>query len=170
MLVRHVNFFRWVVCDFFFRRITTVNRYLADQGHDIAKVWKDIDDVIIKTIISAMPTLRHNYRTCFPNHVRGSACFEISGFDIILDKKLKPFVLEVRLAKTSVQLSVVCFDEQVKESFVGQTVDFVVSMPAGEPFSQFSHRCKAGQRNQRGSSVRHDDFAQLRCPRQEENY
>ena len=53
-------------------------------------------DVIIKTLITAHPILKHNYRTCFPNHNKGSACFEILGFDILLDKKLKAWVLEVK--------------------------------------------------------------------------
>ena len=52
-------------------------------------------DAIIKTLITAHPILKHNYRTCFPNHNKGSACFEILGFDILLDKKLKAWVLEV---------------------------------------------------------------------------
>lgn len=55
-----------------------------------------MDDVIIKTLIAAHTLLKHNYRTCFPNHVRGSACFEILGFDIIFDRKLKPFLVEVK--------------------------------------------------------------------------
>jgi len=65
------------------------------NGYDVDKIWADIDDVIIKTLISAHPIIKHNYRTCFPNHVRGSACFEILGFDVVLDRKLKPFLLEV---------------------------------------------------------------------------
>ncbi|XP_059179352.1 tubulin polyglutamylase ttll6-like isoform X6 [Physella acuta] len=77
------------------RRISTINKYLKENGYDVDKLWTEIDDVIIKTMISAHSVLKHNYRTCFPNHVKGSACFEILGFDIILDRKLKPIVLEV---------------------------------------------------------------------------
>ena len=78
------------------RRIVTVMKWMAGQGYNVEKVWDDIDDVITKTLISAHSVLKHNYRTCFPNHVRGSACFEILGFDIMLDKKLKPYILEVQ--------------------------------------------------------------------------
>ncbi len=81
----------------FFSRITTINRWLVEHGYDIAKLWSDIDDIIIKVLISAHSILKHNYRACFPNHYRGSACFEILGFDVLIDRKLKPYVLEVKL-------------------------------------------------------------------------
>ncbi len=77
------------------RRISTMNKWFRDNGYDVDKMWQDIDDVIIKTLLSAHAVLKHNYRTCFANHYKGSACFEILGYDILLDKKLKPYVLEV---------------------------------------------------------------------------
>lgn len=77
------------------RRITTMNKWFEDNGYDVKEIWNAIEDAIIKTLITAHPILKHNYRTCFPNHNKGSACFEILGFDILLDKKLKAWVLEV---------------------------------------------------------------------------
>ncbi len=78
-----------------FRRISTINKWLREHGYDVDKLWSDIDDVIIKVLLSAHAVLKHNYRTCFANHYKGSACFEILGYDILIDKKLKPYVLEV---------------------------------------------------------------------------
>ncbi|XP_074629732.1 tubulin polyglutamylase TTLL13-like isoform X2 [Acropora palmata] len=77
------------------RRITTINKWFEENGYDVKEIWDAIEDVIIKTLITAHPILKHNYRTCFPNHNKGSACFEILGFDILLDRKLKAWVLEV---------------------------------------------------------------------------
>ena len=68
---------------------------MESHGYNTEQVWRDIEDVIIKTIISAHPIIKHNYHTCFPNHTLNSACFEILGFDILLDHKLKPWLLEV---------------------------------------------------------------------------
>ena len=91
-----MHLFMFIYLTFCCRRITTINKWMRDNNYDVDKMWRDIDDVIIKTMISAHPVLKHNYRTCFPNHIRGSACFEILGFDVMVDKRLKPFLVEVR--------------------------------------------------------------------------
>ena len=39
--------------------------------------------------------LAHTYRSCQPDDVENSMCFEILGFDIFLDADLKPWILEV---------------------------------------------------------------------------
>lgn len=77
------------------RKLSTFNMYMESHGYNVAQIWRDVEDVIIKTIISAYPIIKHNYHTCFPHHTLNSACFEILGFDILLDHKLKPWLLEV---------------------------------------------------------------------------
>ena len=68
---------------------------LEEKGHDVNTLWKDIKRVLIKTIISAQPTLAHHYRSCQPDNYANNMCFELLGFDIIIDSKLKPWLLEV---------------------------------------------------------------------------
>lgn len=102
------------------RRISTINKWLKEHNYDVDKMWNDIDDVVIKTIISAQSVLKHNYRTCFANHYKGSACFEILGFDILLDKKLKPYVLEVNHSPSFTTDS--RLDREIKDALIYDTI------------------------------------------------
>ena len=62
------------------------------MGFDSKEVIKNI---ILKTIISVQPMLAHTYRSCQPDDLENSMCFEGLGFDVFFDHKLKPWVLEV---------------------------------------------------------------------------
>ncbi|KAL0821054.1 hypothetical protein ABMA28_005687 [Loxostege sticticalis] len=100
-------------------KISTLNKILVSQGIDLDRLWHSIDQVIVKTIISAWPILKHSYHACFPSHDMVHACFEILGFDILLDHKLHPFILEVNHSPsfhTDTQL-----DREVKESLLTDT-------------------------------------------------
>lgn len=102
------------------RKLSTFNTYMESHGYNVEQIWRDIEDVIIKTIISAYPIIKHNYHTCFPNHTLNSACFEILGFDILLDRKLKPWLLEVNHSPSFSTDS--CLDKEVKDSLLYDTL------------------------------------------------
>lgn len=55
----------------------------------------EINDIVIKTIIVAQPSLAHIYRTCQTEDIENQACFQILGFDIMIDNQLKPWLIEV---------------------------------------------------------------------------
>ncbi|XP_078285888.1 tubulin polyglutamylase TTLL13-like isoform X2 [Rhinoraja longicauda] len=102
------------------RKLSSLNKWLAEHGHDVPKVWTDIEDVIVKTLISAYPILKHNYRTCFSNHLCGCACFEILGFDILMDRNLKPWLLEVNHSPSFTTDS--RLDREVKDNLLYDTI------------------------------------------------
>ncbi|XP_053128389.1 tubulin polyglutamylase TTLL13 isoform X2 [Hemicordylus capensis] len=105
------------------RKLSTLNVWLREHNYDTAELWRDIEDIIIKTLIAAHPVLRHNYRTCFPNHISGCACFEILGFDILLDRKLKPLLLEVNHSPSFTTDS--RLDREVKDALLSDAINLI---------------------------------------------
>jgi len=71
------------------RKLSAINNWMRRHNYDVEEFWSNVDDVIIKTVLSAWPVLKHNYHACFPGHDKIQACFEILGFDILVDLKKK---------------------------------------------------------------------------------
>lgn len=63
------------------------------MGHDVNELKDRIDDMLIKTMITGYPAISKIQQTVHPENYANDMCFEILGFDVMLDYKLNPVIL-----------------------------------------------------------------------------
>ncbi|XP_054547978.1 tubulin polyglutamylase TTLL5 isoform X8 [Talpa occidentalis] len=103
-------------------------RYLKQEGRDTTALMAHVEDLIIKTIISAELAIATACKTFVPHR---SSCFELYGFDVLIDSSLKPWLLEVNLSP-----SLACdapLDLKIKASMISDmftVVGFVCQDPS----------------------------------------
>lgn len=103
------------------RDFETFNKWLLSKDLNGEKLWRDIDDIIIKAFIAIHPILKDKFEELFPTHYKQniSACFELLGFDIIIDRAMKPYLLEVNRSPSFNITGEV--DEKVKKNLIEDT-------------------------------------------------
>ena len=79
------------------RTLTTVLDYMEENEPNFSRedMLDQIEDICVKTIIAVQPALSHAYRTCQPDDLENSMSFQILGMDVMIDQKLKPWLIEV---------------------------------------------------------------------------
>ncbi|EER12909.1 Tubulin--tyrosine ligase, putative, partial [Perkinsus marinus ATCC 50983] len=80
--------------------LSALNRHCSCSGLDVSEVWGSIIDIILKTLVAS-----GRFGQIGQSGVGRRAapsCFELFGFDILLDSKLKPWLIEVNLSPSLV--------------------------------------------------------------------
>lgn len=75
--------------------LAELNTILEDMGISSGPIWNKIEDLIIKTLISVESKI---YNALEMFSVNNESCFELFGFDVLIDAALKPWLMEVNFA------------------------------------------------------------------------
>lgn len=106
-------------------------RYFAQNGIDGEQVMGSIKDVVIKTVIACETEVNSMMGRYARNRQRsstcGSPCFELFGFDILLDKHLKAWLLEVNVLPSLSSSSPM--DKKIKNTLLTDILHLVGLVP-----------------------------------------
>lgn len=75
--------------------LSALRKLMKTLGIDDKAIWRQIEDIIIKTILSAEPHINSAFDQYVPS---SNNCFELLGFDILIDEVLQPWLIEVNLS------------------------------------------------------------------------
>ena len=119
-------------------------RWLDAHGHDAAAVRARCHDLVVKTLIAAEAELTpHNVQACRAARPAGAPpaprrpCYELFGFDVLLDADLRPWLIEVNISPSLMGNSVL--DRRIK----GRLVADVFHTTGFRPFSTKAARKEA---------------------------
>ena len=104
--------------------LKTLQRVFEDHGKDYKSVKRQMKDLIIKTIISVEPPIMDAVKESCKNP---RICYELYGFDIIIDSNLKPWILEVNISPSFSSSSP--FDKTLKTKLICDTLTLVGIKP-----------------------------------------
>lgn len=100
--------------------LSAFNKHLKCMGANVGLLWSRIMDLIVKTLFAVEPTIGSRTRKVLDY---AGVCFEIYGFDVLVDDTLKPWILEVNLSPSMQAESPL--DWQVKSSLLSDAFNLV---------------------------------------------
>lgn len=99
--------------------LSALRRRLSAAGIDTDTLWSRITDVVLRSLLAVSDTI--------PNHPN---CFELFGYDVLVDAQLKPWLIEVNSSPSLARENPL--DVLIKEALVADTIS-IVSPPYASP-------------------------------------
>lgn len=108
------------------RSLAAIMKYLDDTGRYSSRdVWTQICDIVVKTLLCIQPKLSSSYKSFFgeSDATWGPKCFEVLGFDIMLDTSGKAWLFEVNHAPSFAGDSPL--DREIKSALISSTLTLI---------------------------------------------
>lgn len=100
--------------------MSALSKHLENIGVDMNLLWSWIYDLIVKAVLCVDPHITNALKK-FPN-VKNN-CFDLYGFDILIDETMKPWLLEVNLSPSLATDSPL--DYTIKSNLLTDTLNLV---------------------------------------------
>lgn len=119
--------------------LAQLKEHFAREGRDYDAMFGGIKDLVIKTLIGVEPTIREEWVNALGGDAelgwttQGQAgahpasCFEMYGFDVLVDANLQPWLLEVNICPSLSSGSPL--DKRIKTKLVADTLTLVGIRP-----------------------------------------
>eukprot|EP00826_Nyctotherus_ovalis_P005673 TRINITY_DN1128_c0_g12_i3.p1 TRINITY_DN1128_c0_g12~~TRINITY_DN1128_c0_g12_i3.p1 ORF type:complete len:493 (+),score=145.01 TRINITY_DN1128_c0_g12_i3:330-1808(+) len=107
--------------------LTALKEHLRAHTVDTDALWDKIDEILVKTILAIEPLIKSSCDMYVPFK---DNCFELLGFDILLDSDLTPWLLEVNLSP-----SLNCdapIDQKIKGGLIADLFTLIGIVPMSE--------------------------------------
>ena len=105
------------------RSLTSVYKMIEEQGYDVEELKEKINNIFIKTLIVGYPHLSTSYLSIHPDNFANNMCFEILGFDIMLDSKLNPYLIEVNYTPSFTTDTPL--DRHIKKNLIQDSINLI---------------------------------------------
>ena len=90
------------------------------MGISFNEVFKKIKDLCIKTLMSVGPEIAYLTSSVMKSGKYKGKCFEVYGFDVIIDQNYRPWLLEINVAPSLSSSSP--YDKMVKTVLLSDTL------------------------------------------------
>ena len=83
------------------RSITAILNHIDEIRNDenqlppSSQIWQEIKEICVKTLLAGIHHIDHMFRSSKPQDLENSLCFQIFGFDVMLDQSGRPWLIEV---------------------------------------------------------------------------
>jgi len=109
--------------------------YMEGTGQSYDLMMRRLKDLVIKTVLAVEPRIVSAWHSganfsssgSVPRSGPNQTCFEIYGFDVMIDSELKPWLLEVNIFPSLSSSSP--FDKRIKTQLIADTLTMVGLMP-----------------------------------------
>lgn len=121
-----------------------IDQCMQPEVQSGSQCWQQIQELTVKTVIACHQPIAHQFRSNKPQDVETNLCFQVLGIDIFLDRKAKPWLIEVNQSPSFATDSPL--DQSIKQGVLADAFKILNLTPMRKQAYLEQHRKEMHQR------------------------